>query len=507
MKHFLGIFLFSFAFIAQAQPLPQSQCPQAGVLLSRDFLGLSGDAVQSSYRRDGAAQIPTTQDFAGNLTARTYKVFNERSCVAKVHNYQQQVCSDVPADIAIGRGNNLFRSFFDLNITPLKRAEMFSQTVKFGLGATQANRITTANEVVKHMTRIAISTGIPKSWDQLGLMLKQVVAEGFMTQAEFDDIFLLNAPANKANLGFQPLNGVQINEGKGNGKLARIFDLTLTLLHRAQLIKRTINGVSDAASMTLAKSFIEFASVNGVPATWNQFLLMVKDSALKNAISQAEFINITETLEAINRANLGFEVNYFICKMESRQHFYNAVIDTRRQDYHQDVSKSFRINVSNAPLLQGESEEVVATFNGLNEMQISASQNYNNFTIERSTVDQIEFIKLVGARKRVTPPNAIVAQVLHQGSKVNVNLQNTAFNPLVGGKVVVEVRFFEKVAILSDKHLGTKIFELTNGDKTAFTPNVQMIKSGRKAYVQLYMKVVGSIYYNEELSTFKEFRE
>jgi len=42
---------------------------------------------------------------------------------------------------------------------------------------------------------------------------------------------------------------------------------------------------------------------------------------------------------------------------------------------------------------------------------------------------------------------------------------------------------------------------------TPFTPNVQMIKSGREAYVQLYMKVVGSIYYNEELSTFKEFRE
>lgn len=507
MKKILGIILFSFAVIAQAQPLPQSQCPQAGVLLARDYIGLSGDAVQNSYRRDGTIEIPSVQEFAGNLTAHTYKVFNERTCVAKIYNYQQQVCADVPADIAIGRGNNLFHSFFDLNITPLKRAEMFSQTVKYGLGTTQATRITTANEVVKNMTRIAISSGIPNSWDQFGLMLKQVVAEGFMTQAEFDDIVVVNAPANKANLGFQPLNGVQINEGKGNGKLGRIFDLTLSLQHRAALIKRTIDGVSDVASLNLAKSFIEFASVNGVAATWNQFVLMLRDSAVKNAISQAEFLNITENFETINRANLGFEVNYFICKMENRQHFYNAVEDVRRQDFFQDVSKNFRINVSNAPLLKGETETVVVSFNGLDEMQISPSQNYNNFTIERSIVDQVEFVKLVGARKKVTPPNAIIAQVLHQGSKVNVNLQNSAFNPLVGGTVSVEVRFFEKVAILSDKKLGTKVFDLTNGDMTAFTPNVQMIKSSRKAYVQLYMKVVGSIYYNEELSEFKEFRE
>lgn len=507
MKKFLGIVLFAFAFAAQAQPLPQSQCPQAGVLIARDYIGLSGDTVQSSYRRDGAMEIPTASEFAGNLVARTYKVYNERTCVAKVHNYQQQVCADVPADIAVGRGNNVFRSFFDLNITSLRRAEMFSQNVKYGLGTTQPARINTANEAVKNMTRIAMVNGIPRSWDQFGLMLKQIVAEGFMTQAEFDDIFTTNGAANRAQLGFRPMDGVQMNEGKGNGKLARIFDLSLSIQHRAALIRNTIHGVSDVASMSLAKSFIEFASTNGVASTWNQFTLMLRDSAAKNAISQAEFLNITENLEMNNRIALGFEVNYFVCKMENRQHHYNAVEDNRRQDYHQDVAKSFRINVINAPLLKGEEESYHVSFNGLDQLNVSSSQSYNNYSIERTSNGQVDMIKLVGARKRVTPPNAIIAQVLHQGKKVNVNLQNTAFNPLIGGTVTVEVRFFEKVAIISDKHLGTKVFTLTNGEMTPFTPNIAMIKSSRPAYVQLYMKVTGSPYYNEELSQFKEFRE
>jgi hypothetical protein len=34
-----------------------------------------------------------------------------------------------------------------------------------------------------------------------------------------------------------------------------------------------------------------------------------------------------------------------------------------------------------------------------------------------------------------------------------------------------------------------------------------MIKKNRKAYVELKMKVVGSPYYNESLSSMKEFKE
>lgn len=507
MKKMISFLAFAFTLTAQAQVLPPDQCPVPGVQLSREYVGLSSETVGNNFERIGAQEIPTQAEFAGFLKARIFKVFHERYCVAKIYTYQQQVCADVHPDLALGRGNDTFKALFDLNITLLKRAEIFSQQVKYGIGANQATRITTASEVVKHLTRLAINTGIPKSWEGFVAVMKKIMEEGFLTQAEFDDILVTNAVVNRRNLGFQPLEGVQYQEGKGNGKLARIFDLNITLLHRAALIRKTIDGVSEASSQVLAKTFIEFATANGVPQTWSQFILLMKDSAVKNAISQQEFLNITENLELQNRANLGFEIRFFTCKIENRNHRYNAVEEKRSNEFHQEASKSFRVFVSNAPLLRGEKESIEVLFHGLNGLSINPGQYYNAFSVERSAAGEVEIFKLVGARKKVTPPNAIVAQVLHQGSKVNINLQNTAFNPLVGGRVVVEVHFYEKVAILKDKKLGVRTFDLVDGNMTAFTPNVAMIKPKRDAYVQLYMKVVGSPYYNEENSEFKEFRE
>jgi hypothetical protein len=507
MKKMFSFLALAFTLTAQAQVLPPDQCPVAGVQISRDYVGLASETVGNNFDRMGSSEIPTQSEFAGFLKARIFKVFHERYCVAKVYTYQQQVCADVHPDLALGRGNDTFKALYNLNITLLKRAEIFSQQVKYGIGANQATRITTASEVVKHLTRLAINQGIPKSWEGFVAMMKKIMEEGFLTQAEFDDILVTNAVVNRRNLGFQPLDGVQYNEGKGNGKLARIFDLNITLLHRAALIRKTIDGITEASSQVLAKTFIEFATANGVPQNWTQFVLLMRDSAAKNAISQQELVNITENLESQNRANLGFEIRFFVCKMEVRNHRYNAVEEKRSNEFHQEASKSFRVYVANAPLLAGEKESIEVLFHGLNGLSINPGQHYNAYSVERSAAGEVEIFKLLGARKKVTPPNAIAAQVLHQGSKVNINLQNTAFNPLVGGRVVVEVHFYEKVAILKDKKLGVRTFDLLDGKMTAFTPNVQMIKPKRKVYVQLYMKVVGSPYYNENNSEFKEFKE
>ena len=507
MKKLFALLLILSSVAVQAQVLPQNQCPQAGVLLSRDYLGLAGETTRSVYDRQGTHEIPTQAEFAGNLKARVFKVYSERFCVTKVHNYQQQVCADVHPDLALGRGSDAFRSLFDLNITLLKRADMFSRMVRYAIGANEATRLTTANEAVKHLTRLASVSGIPKTWDAFVATLKQIVAEGFMTQAEFDDIATVNVAHNRRNLGFDPMPGVQYNEGKGNGKLQKIFDLSMSVQHRAAMIRTTFQGVTPAASQNLAKSFVEFASVNGIPSTWGQVVLMFRDSTAKNAISAAELANITENLEMNNRANLGFEINYFTCKIESRQHHYNAVDEVRKNEFHEEKSQNFRLFVTAAPLLRNERESVEVLFHSLNGLSVSPSQSYNNFTVEQSAEGEIAIFKLTGARKQVTPPNSIHAEVLKNSGKVNINLQNTEFNPLVGGKVVVEVHFYEKVVLVKDKYLGVQTFELTDGNMKAFTPNVKMIKASRPVYVQLYMKYVGSPYYNENKSEFKEFRK
>lgn len=506
MKKLLALLLILSSVAIHAQVLPQNQCPQPGVLLSRDYVGLAGETNRSVFDRQGSHEIPTQAEFAGNLKARVFKVYSERFCVTKVHSYQQRVCADVHPDLALGRGNDTFRSFFDLNITLLKRADMFSRVVRYGVGANAATRLTTANEVVKHLTRLASLAGIPRTWDAFAATLKQIVAEGFMTQAEFDDIVTVNNAPNRRSLGFEPLAGVQYNEGKGNGKLQKIFDLTMSAQHRAAMIRTTFQGVTPAASQNLARSFVEFASVNGIPSTWTQVVLMFRDSTAKNAISAAELVNITENLEMNNRANLGFEISYFTCKIENRQHHYNAVEESRKNEFHEEKSQSFRLFVTAAPLLRNERESVEVLFHSLNGLSVNPSQNYNNFTVEPSAEGDIAIFKLSGVRKLVTPPNSIHAEVLKNSGKVNINLQNTEFNPLVGGKVVVEVHFYEKVVLIKDKYLGVQTFELTDGNMRAFTPNVKMIKSSRPVYVQLYMKVVGSPYYNENKSEFKEFR-
>lgn len=507
MKTLFAFLLLTFAAIAQAQILAPNQCPVPGVLLSRDYVGLSSETVASRFERSGAANIPSSAEFSGFLKARIFKVFLERFCVARTQSYQQQVCADVNPDLALGRGNETFRSLFNLNISAIKRAEIFSQSVKYGIGTNQTTRLTTANEVVKHLTRLAMTDGIPKSWESFVAVMKKIMAEGFLTQAEYDDILVTNAAANRRSLGFQPMEGVQFTEGKGNGRLQRLFDLSMTQLHRAALIRKTIDGVTEASSMNLAKSFIEFATTSGVPATWAQFVLMIRDSVTRGALSQAEALNITDNLELQNRTNLGFEVRYFVCKMETRIHHYNAVEENRRQEFHQEASKSFKVNLTQGPLLSGEREIMEVAFHGLNGLSIAPARSFNSYSVERLQEGEIEIFNLTGSRLKVTPPNTINAQVLHQGNKVNINLQNIGFNPLIGGRVVVEVHFFEKVAILKDKKLGMRSFELNGGELTSFTPNVQMIKASRKAYVQLYMKVAGSPYYNEELSDFKEFRE
>ena len=508
MKTTLGFLVLALSFSALAQQnLPANQCPTPNVLLAKDYIGLASENVGQSFSRQGTNAIPTTSEFAGQLKARIFKVYEERYCVTKTYSYAQQVCADVQPEIALGRGNEIYRSFYDLNITLLKRADMFSRTVRYGISTNQAARLNTANELVKHLTRLASTTGIANTWESFGATVKQIVAEGFLTQAEFDDIITINADANRRALGFMPLAGVQYNEGKGNGKLGRLFDLSLPIARRAGLIRATLTGVNDAASHALAQSFINFASVNGVPANWNQFVLLMRDAVVKNAISQIEFNKVTVDLEIQNRINLGFEINYFVCKMENRVHYFNAVDVTRKNEFNSEVSKNFRINVSNAPLLAGESESVDVSFHGLNGLTVSPTQSYNGFTVQTSADADVAIYTLVGARRRVNAPNTILAKVLHQGNKINVNLQNTAFNPLIGGKVVVDVHFYEKVVILKDKDLGLKTFELLDGNMNMFSPNVKMIKASRPAYVEVTMKVIGSPYYNESSSSMKEFKE
>lgn len=507
LKSALSFLILAASASSFAQNLPPSQCPVPNVLLSRDYVGLSSESVDQSLRREGNSSIPLTSEFSGTLKARVYKVFEERSCVPQTYSYQLKVCTDISPELALGRGNDLYRSFYDLNITTIKRADMFARTVRFGVNAPQSARLNTASELVRSMTRLASVNGVASSWEGFVATIKKIQAEALITQADYDDLVVINGEFNRNALGFKPLAGVQSTEARGNGKLGNLFDLNAAAARRAGLIRATIAGVSTPASHLLAASFISFASVNGIPSTWNQFVLLMRDAVAKNAISPLEFVNITEELEFQNRANLGFDINFFTCRMENRLHYYNSVAVNKRNEFNSEVSKNFRLSVVNGALLSGEREIHLVSFHGLNGLSISTDQEFNSYGVEKTEEGDVTVYKINGARRRVSVPNSIVATVLHAGKKVDVALQNTAFNPLIGGKVVVEVHFFEKVVILKDKDLGIKTFEVIDGNKATFAANIAMIKATRPAYVEVRMKIVGSPYYNEGYSSVKEFKE
>jgi hypothetical protein len=506
MKSLLPMIGLVLTMSSFAQVLEPNQCLNPNTVIARSYQGLSSEDVAQNFERSGTESIATSAEFSGQIKARIFRAFNVSTCVPKSYNYQVQVCTDIDANQARGQGNQVLNSFFDLNISTIKRAEIFARHMSYGRYS-PSTRLVTANEVVKNLTRLAVNAGTPRSWESLVAMMKKITAEGYITTAEYEDIMVLNATANRRVLGLTPMSGVQVSEGKGNGRLQRLFDLNLTPQGRVALINRTITGIPVGLTQAVSDAFINFAMKNGVPSTWGQFVLLINGIAQQGVISLSDAFNITENLEMNNRANLGFEVRYFVCELRTRLHTYNAIEVKRVQEYDREVKKAFKVSLKNAPLLKGEKETIKVNLNSLSGLSISTTQTYNSYTSISTQQADLELFTLTGTRKKVTPPNSISGRVVRSGNFVNLALQNNNYLSAIGGKVMVDVEFYENIAIFKDKLLATKSFELANGSNTSFYPNVPMNKPSRKAYIKVKMRVIGSPYYNENPSEAKEIKQ
>lgn len=482
----------------------QHECYRPGTMLSRDYVGVSGDSVSNAFNRSGDQNIPSTATLSGVLTTKTFRNYRETHCVTRQHSYQENVCHDVDLDRAIGRGNDNFRSIFNLNVTLLKRAETFAQTVSYGSGRPSAERLDLATNIVKNLTRLAATSAIPRSWTEFSDMLKKVMEEGFITLAEFEDITKVNVEKNKKSLGFTPMDGVTFSEGKGNGKLRRIFDLGNSAQARAGMIKSLLVGINAQTATVFSTSFIDFAGSNGIPETWNQFVLMVKHALTKGLISESVFTAVTATYEKENRRNMGFELSATLCKVETRTQDVNVIETQSSREFIQSVSRNYHVNVYNAPLLSGEKETLTVMFDGLAPVTVNYTNTFNTYRIVSSTMDgDVEKVQLEGARKRVTPNNTIVAQLVRDGKFVNVNLQQPDFNAKVGGRVVVQVKYYEKITLWPDRHVYTDAYLITGPQMMSFKPRVALSKPNRKASAEVSVQIQGSPYYNENFSTVK----
>jgi hypothetical protein len=505
MKMILAAFLFMSLSSFARTP---DQCATPGEVLNREFTGLSGDPVKASYYRLGSAEIPTSGVLNGSLKTKTYKNFKVSTCEMKVENYQEQQCQDITLDLALGHGNQIFKGFYDLNTTLLKRGQSFAATIVYSMDKTPAERLDVANQVVLQLTRYASTAGIPKTWNEFTATLTKAVEEGFVTQVVFDDIIKLNQAKNAKALGLAPLEGAQFKEAEGNGKLQKLFDLTVSGQVRATLIQTTLDGLTEKTALALSKSFIDFATANGVPDSWAEFVVMMKASVTTGAITQDDFTTVVIALEESNRHNLGFELTAFLCKMIDRTRNVNVISVKTANDFFEEVSKTFKITLINAPLLQGEKETYDVNFDGVNKIGLDYSNAFNDYAIiERSEDNGVVMMKVQGTRKQVAPSNTIVAKLIRSENFLNLELQNTNFNALAGGKVMVKVEFLESIVLWPDRKLATQVYELSTGDLTALSPKVAMKNSSHKHLVKVSMQITGSKYYSEGFTQILEYKE
>ncbi|MFP5384652.1 MAG: hypothetical protein ACLGHN_01140 [Bacteriovoracia bacterium] len=494
MKKSLGLILL-LSMPAMAQRM--NECPVPGQVLSTDYRGESSDIASNSHRRAGSAEIPVSAAFSGSIRTKIYKNFRDRVCRTESYQHQERVCNRISPDLALGRGNEVLASLYDLHNTTLKRAEIFSRNVRFQQTTAPAERLESARLVVTALAKSAAVQGTPKSWDDFSLVLQGAVADGSLQQFLVDEIILTHQAANKRALGYLPLEGAIVNEGRGNGRLNQLFDLDITPEHRAARINKLLTGITIGTARKLSQTIVVFASINGIPSNWNQFVLMLKDSRDQRVISDKEFHQVTVDYEDVNRDAMGFEVNAQVCRLEMQTRYVNVVRLHDRKHVDREVFRNYQISVAGAPLLTGEDEVFSVRFDGFSAPSLYAPSEYNTYRVTQGQEADVTKFDLVGSRKRIKPSNSLVVKLDRSGSISTLQIQNTAFNAKVSAKVVVKVEFYDR-RIFKDKRLATETYELTDGALKTITA---AIRNKEVDYVKVSMQVVGSSYYNDEFSS------
>ncbi len=502
----MNLIPFLFLLISLGATAQENQCPIPGQVLARELIRLSGEEVKKDFFREGNLTAPADGFLKGEISAKTFKNYRETFCLAKEFTFEETVCEPVPLGDALGRGNEILRSLFDMNLPLLSRAEVFAKNVAFFNEAPSAERLSFSRQIVVSLGRQASISGIPKSWDSFSNMLSSMVTGGDLPQSVLDQITTVNLENNKKALGFRPMDGTTISEGKGNGKLQRFFNLQLSIKVRSDLIRNTLIGVSESTSQKLSVSFIDFASSNGIPVSWDQFLLLMKASLAAGAIPETEFAAVLTDNETENRMALGFEQSAEICKNVVRTRMVNVLEKRVVQDFFQNVLKNFEIEISKAPLLNGEREEYNVTFDGLSQVALNSTTRFNSYlTSNYSDENGLVKFKVAGTRNQVTPRNNIGAGIKRNGKLINVVLQNKDFSPMVGGRVLVNVDIYEEISSWPDRFLGSKVFELNNGDMGEFASQISLRNPDRKIRLDVSVQVLGSVFFNNRWSKVLEF--
>jgi hypothetical protein len=488
-----AILLMSSMTSAIAQQ--RDECPRPGLIQSKE-VDMSGAEESNSHQRIGSANIEDSFSVNGSIRTRIFRNYVDRVCVEKPYVETREVCEPVSVDVALGRGNATLKGIYNLAVSLTDRARNFASNIKYSDYKNSTERLAEAMSVVRALSNAATMRGLPKSMDDLGIVLNEAMKRGEISYALMEEITVTNRGYNENALGFRPLPGVKVNQGTGNGRLNAIFDFSQTPQTRATRLQQIIVGVPSRAALALSNSFISYASMNGIPNSWDGVVLMMRNAVAQNVITEGDLQMMTVQYEDVNRSNLGYEVSAEICRMAQINRSYNVVEVRNRQEVARTVTMPYEINIQSAPLLAGERESLVLTSNGLRNLDLRLSSSFNRYQVKGIEQGGVMKFTVVGTRLAVTPPNTLKVKFDKRGDVLNIRVANTGFNSKIGGKVMIKVRYIDG-GFFKDKTLGEESYEL-DGSKEL----VETAKFRHKDvdFVKVSMQIIGSPYYSQEAS-------
>jgi hypothetical protein len=494
MKAYLGALILISSVSAFAQ-IRQDECPRPGLIQSK-MIGQTGELVSMSHNRQGSMDIPDSFRISGALRTKVFNNFVDKMCVAKAYVTNENICQPISVEVALGQGNNLFRSLYNLGETTLNRAQLIVQNLSYSVGRPSSERLDAALQILSNLTRLAATRGLPHSWLEFKDTLDQGLKDGYLTFQIVDEITNIYVEANKRALGFVPMEGARINQGVGNGRLNTLFDLGLSRDARATRIQNLIMGVSYSEALALSSAFITFAANNGIPSNWDQFALMIKSAVTASSVSPAVENAILVAYEMPNRKALGFELSAELCRMTDVKRVVNVVEVMNRSEIAKTTNQPYEITLASGPLVQGESESLSLSTDGMRQLDLRISSSVNKYQVNGSEVNGVMKFTVTGQRLAVRPPNNLKIKFNKMGSTLNVRIQNKSFNPKVGGRVMVKVEYINQ-KFLDSKVIATEIYELNGATELVRNADARSDKVDK---VKAYIQIVGSPYYSAEFS-------
>lgn len=484
-----------------------NECEKPGVKLSNRLIGIVGDQKDLRFERLGTSDILSTAKFEAKATTNTYQIFEAKYCEIENYSYEQKECKAIDLAIALGRGNAEFKSLYDLNKTIMNRAQLFAKKVLFNAADASEVRLETAKKIVILLVGKAASSEIPAHWDDLVIHLNALVAEGKLETLLVDEIIRVNELANKKSLGFLPLAEAIITEKSGNAEFKSLFDLSKTEANRIKVLQKifyssekTLKGQVLSEVTTLARFLIEYASINGIPESWDQVTLMLKEAATRKILTNESARTMYRVEEVKNRSNAGFQAEASKCEMVKKDASVNVIRAKSEKQFYKEVSQSFTINTLNAPLLSGEREVYYLRYSGdVSSSRIFTESRFNSYTYTANIQNDALNFDLTGTRIKINPTNNLAGNLVNVGGIVDIMIQNKNYNPKIDGKITVLATFFE-TRFLFDTELGSRTIEPKDGNLVKYLSQIKAQNPGRQIYAKVKIKYENSSYYNNNYS-------